>query len=78
MAGISTFQAVLLCVSTGLRSTQRERAVALAMRPVIAQARDPDAFIEAAPETQPFPRQVGNWTPARELVDDNRGLAGIE
>ena len=54
MAGISTFQAVLLCISTGLKSTQRERAIALAMRRVIAQAGDPDAFIEAAPETQPY------------------------
>ncbi len=54
MAGISTFQAVLLCISTGLGSTKRERAIALAMRRVIAQAGDPDAFIEAAPETQPY------------------------
>ena len=54
MARISTFQAVLLCISTGLKSTKRERAIALAMRRVLAQAGDPDAFIEAAPETQPY------------------------
>ena len=54
MARISTFQAVLLCISTGLKSTKQERAIALAMRQVLAQAGDPDAFIEAAPETQPY------------------------
>ena len=53
-AGISTFQAVLLCISTALGSTRRERAVALAIRRVLAQAGDPDAFIEATPETQPY------------------------
>lgn len=54
MARISTFQAVLLCIRTGLGSTKQERAAALAMRRVIAQSGDPDAFIEAAPETQPY------------------------
>ena len=54
MASISTFEAVLLCISTGLKSTKQERAIALAMRRVVAQAGDPDAFIEAAPETQPY------------------------
>ena len=54
MARISTFRAVLLCISTGLKSTKRERAIALAMRRVLAQSGDPDAFIEAAPETQPY------------------------
>ena len=54
MARISTFQAVRLCISTGLKSTRQERAIALAMRRVVAQAGDPDAFIEAAPETQPY------------------------
>ena len=54
MARISTLRAILLCISTGLQSTKRERAIALAMRRVLAQAGDPDAFIEAAPETQPY------------------------
>ena len=36
MAGISTFQAVLLCISTGLGSTKRERAIALTLRRVLA------------------------------------------
>ncbi|MDE0257510.1 MAG: class I SAM-dependent methyltransferase, partial [Gammaproteobacteria bacterium] len=53
-AGISTLQAVLLCIGTALGSTKRERAVALAIRRVLAQAGDPDAFIEATPETQPY------------------------
>ena len=53
-AGISTFQAVLLCIKTGLGSTKTERAVALAIRRVLAQVGDPDAFIEATPETQPY------------------------
>ena len=53
-ARISTFQAVLLCISTALGSTRRERAVGLAIRRVLAQAGDPDAFIEATPETQPY------------------------
>ncbi|WP_419857355.1 class I SAM-dependent methyltransferase [Candidatus Palauibacter irciniicola] len=54
MARISTFQAVLLCIGTGLGSTKQERAIALAMRRLIAQSGDPEAFIEAAPETQPY------------------------
>ena len=54
MAGISTLQAVRLCIGTGLGSTKQERAAALAMRRLIAQSGDPDAFIEAAPETQPY------------------------
>lgn len=53
-AGISTFQAVLLCISTALGSTQRERAVGLAIRRVLAQTGDPDALVEATPETQPY------------------------
>jgi len=53
-AGISMFQAVVLCISTALGSTKRERAVGLAIRRVLAQAGDPDAFIEATPETQPY------------------------
>jgi len=53
-AGISTFQAALLCIRTGLESTKQERRVALAMRRVFAQTRDPDAFIAAMPETQPY------------------------
>ena len=53
-AGISTFQAVLLCISTALGSTKRERATGLAIRRVLAQAGDPDAFLEATPETQPY------------------------
>lgn len=54
IAKISIFQAVLLCISTGLQSTKQERAMALAMRRVLAQAGDSDAFIEAAPKTQPY------------------------
>ncbi|MCZ0935802.1 MAG: class I SAM-dependent methyltransferase [Gemmatimonadetes bacterium] len=54
MARISTFRAVLLCIRTGLESTKRDRTTALAMRRLIAQSGDPDAFIEAAPETQPY------------------------
>ena len=54
MAGISTFQAVRVCISTGLQSMKRERAMALVMRRVLAQAGDPDAFIEAVPETQAY------------------------
>ncbi len=54
MAGVSAFRAILLCIATGLRSTKQERAVALATWKVLAQARDPDALIEAAPETQPY------------------------
>lgn len=52
--GLSTFQAALLCIRTGLESTRQERRVALAMRRVFARTRDPDAFIEAMPETQPY------------------------
>ena len=52
MARVSAYRAVLLCISTGLRSTKQERAVALATRKVLARAGDPDALIEAAPETQ--------------------------
>ena len=54
MAGISTFRAVLLCIRTGLESTKQERAAALAMRRLVAQSGDPDAFTQAAPETQPY------------------------
>ena len=54
MVGISAYQAALLCVRTGLESTRQERRVALAMRRVFAQAADPDAFIAAMPETQPY------------------------
>lgn len=54
MARISTFQAVLLCISTGVQSTKRERATALVMRRILARAGDPDAFIEAAPKTQAY------------------------
>ena len=53
-AGISTLQSTLLCIRTGLESTKQERRVALAMRRVFAQTRDPDAFIAAMPETQPY------------------------
>ena len=53
-AGISTFQAALLCIRTGLQSTKQERRIALAMRRVFAQAGDPDAFIAAMPATQPY------------------------
>lgn len=62
-AGISTFQAVLLCISTALGSTQRERAVGLAIRRVLAQAGDPDAF---------YPRSTHN----RFLVA-NRSVGAI-
>lgn len=53
-AKISALKAALLCISTGLRSTKQERAMALALRRVLAQSGDPDAFIEAAPESQPY------------------------
>ncbi len=53
-AGISAFRAALLCIRTGLESTKQERRVALAMRRVFAQADDPDAFIAAMPEAQPY------------------------
>ncbi len=53
-AGISTFQAALLCIRTGLECTRQERRVALAMRRVFAQTGDPVAFIAAMPETQPY------------------------
>ena len=53
-AGISTLQAALLCIRTGLESTGQERGVALAMRRVFAQTGDPDALIETMPETQPY------------------------
>ena len=53
-AGISTLRATLLCIRTGLESTGQERRVALTMRRVFAQTRDPDAFIAAMPETQPY------------------------
>lgn len=53
-ARISTFQAVRLCINSGLGSTKQERAIAITMRRVVAKSRDPVAFIEAAPETQPY------------------------
>ena len=53
-ARISTFQAILLCIGTGLRSTKQERAAALATRRVIARAGDSAALIDAVPETQPY------------------------
>lgn len=71
------FRAILLCISTGLRSTKQERAVALATRNVLARAGDPDAPIEAAPETQPYrdkpairrlldslPKRIEDWQPS--------------
>ena len=56
MARISTFQAVLFCISTGLKSTKRERAIVRrdAAGACSEQLGIPTPSIEAAPETQPY------------------------
>lgn len=54
MAKISTFQAVLLCIRTKFGSTKQEHALALTIRRVLAEAGDPDDFLEVLPEARPY------------------------
>lgn len=54
MARIRTLQAFLLCISTRFGATRQEHRLALAFRRMIAEASDPDAFLEVVPEAQPY------------------------
>lgn len=78
MAGISTFQAVLLCISTGLRSTKQGTRNSPRDAAGGRSGRGSRRLHRSGAGDAAVPRQAGNRTPARQLVDENRGLAGIE